>query len=252
MKGEVYPLVFIGYDERQHKAYEVCIKSIVDRSEGPVLIYPLDHRDLRKKGLFKREWVIDAESGRLMDKLDGQFFSNTFSQTRFLTPFYADWLGFQGWPCLFVDCDFVFVDDIYKLFKEANEEHSFISCVHHEYKPTHTTKMDGQQQTSYPKKLWSSLMHFNPRFGVHNLTVDAVNNQSSSWLHRMEWINDEEDIGRINERWNFIPNHSETRVRGPIGAIHYTEGLPTMPGYETSRLSGAFTKVETSLQQGRN
>ena len=34
-------------------------------------------------------------------------------------------------------------------------------CVQHDYSPSATIKMDGQAQTIYPRKNWSSVMLFN-------------------------------------------------------------------------------------------
>ena len=239
------PLIFIGYDERLPLAYEVCKKSIEETASGPVHIYPLEHRDLRKKGLFKRPWVIDGETGNYKDQFDNLNFTNQFSHTRFVTPFYAKYLGYFHHMSMFVDCDFVFLDDVYNLFSDVSRNFSYLSCIHHEYSPVNSVKMDNRKQTVYPKKLWSSLMVFNPVYSKQSeLSLEKIQNETSSYLHRMEWI-DDKNIGKISERWNFIPDHSETRLteHESIGAIHYTEGLPSMPGYETCRYSAIYKDV---------
>lgn len=239
------PIVFIGYDERQDEAYRVCKKSIEVNASGPVLIYPLDHRGLRQKGLFWRPWTIEGQTGRYQDQIDSLNFSNQFSHTRFLVPEYRQYLGLTNSPCIFVDCDFVFLRDIYELFDEMKD--SVFGCVKHDYNPENKIKMDGQVQTQYPKKLWSSLMYFDPYINRDILPASDVNTRESSWLHRMEWIN-EKNIDSIDECWNFIPDHSEERVEfWNIGAIHYTEGLPTMRGYETCRYSGIFESYKRLL-----
>ncbi len=71
-------------------------------------------------------------------------------------PFLA---GFQGWA-LFCDCDFLWLGDVAELLKFADATKA-LHCVQHDYRPTETTKMDGQVQTVYPRKNWSSLMLFN-------------------------------------------------------------------------------------------
>ena len=123
------PQVFIGFDERQVKAYEVCKQSILDSASGPVDVYPLNHRDLRQKGLFWREWIVEATTGNLKDAIDGLPFSNQFSHTRFLVPQYCSFLGIKEPKAMFVDLDFVFFDDIYLLFNEGQNKP--VSCIKH-------------------------------------------------------------------------------------------------------------------------
>lgn len=242
------PAVFIGFDDRQEQAFEVCKESILRTATGPVDIYKLDHKELRRIGLFNREWTIDKDTGLYVDSVDGIKFSNQFSHTRFVVPLYARWLGYEDTAVMFVDPDFVFLDDIYKLFLEFYYSNSPVACVHHEYNPGNKTKMDGQVQTSYPKKLWSSMMIFNSEEGP---TKDEINNAKTTYLHRFEWLA-EDRIGRLHERWNFIPEHSEDRIGdSPIGAIHYTEGLPTMSGYENCKYSRHFRRIYDSLYPRR-
>lgn len=236
------PQVFIGFDDRQPKAYEVCKHSILKNTSGPVDVYPLEHKDLRRKGLFIREWIVDGETGVLKDLIDDLPFSNQFSHTRFLVPEYAKWLGINQQLLMFVDLDFVFFGDVYKLFNECTGDKT-VWCVHHDYNPNKTEKMDFQVQTSYPKKLWSSLMIFNQK--KKQLSLYDVNTMKSSDLHRLNWVPDSE-IGKIDESWNFIPEHSENRTN-QINAIHYTEGLPNLPGYKTSKFSQYYTALEREI-----
>jgi hypothetical protein len=81
--------VFIGYDERQAIAYNVCRWSIERRSSIPVAITPLklDTLPLKREGLTR------------------------FTYSRFLVP----WLcGFHG-RAIFMDSDFLCLEDIDKL-----------------------------------------------------------------------------------------------------------------------------------------
>ena len=238
------PQIFIGYDDRQPRAYEVCKQSIIRNASGPVDIYPLDHKDLRRKGLFWREWVVDGKTGVYRDKIDNLPFSNQFSHTRFLVPEYAKWLGINQRLLMFVDLDFVFFSDIYELFGRCSSHSKTLWCVKHDYNPSSDEKMDHQVQTKYPKKLWSSLMVFNQKH--RQLTVEEVNTFTSSNLHRLTWVMDE-DIGEISESWNFIPNHSENNV-DYIDGIHFTEGLPNLHGYETSKFSQYYIALEREIK----
>jgi len=244
---KIRPQIFIGFDERQSLAYEVCKKSIEESASGPVDIYPLNHRDLRRKGLFNRPWVVNPETGNYIDGLDDIPFSNQFSHIRFLVPEYALFLGIREPMALFVDLDFVFFDDIYSLFQICNDADNPVSCVKHEYVPTWEKKMDNQIQTQYPKKLWSSFIMFklDDLRNRQRLSQEYVNTATSIALHRFEWM-PEEEIGSIPESWNFIPGHSEDRV-DRISAIHYTEGLPDFPGFETSKYSRYYLDLRRKV-----
>ena len=102
-------LIYVGYDSREDIAYEVCRHSIVRRASVPVEVIPLNHRELRRQGLFWRPWIIRGD-GQFMDGVDGLPFSTEFSHTRFLVPDLAKKKGAE-WA-LFVDCDFLFLEDI--------------------------------------------------------------------------------------------------------------------------------------------
>jgi hypothetical protein len=82
--------------------------------------------------------------------------STQFIYSRFFTPSLT---GFRGWA-LFCDCDFLWLADVAELFAFADATKA-LHCVQHDYRPTETTKMDGQIQTVYPRQNWSSLMLFN-------------------------------------------------------------------------------------------
>lgn len=240
------PQIFIGFDERQERAYEVCRGSILDNASGPIDIYPLNHKDLRRKQLFWREWVVDPKTGNYTDKIDGLPFSNQFSHTRFLVPEYCAYLGIRESWAIFVDLDFVFFDDIYKIFNDVytTDGQALLYVVKHDFKPKNTEKMDHQIQTEYPRKLWSSMMLFHvPEVRQFtDLNLEYVNTAPSSALHRLEWVN-EKYIGKIDESWNFIPGHSEENT-DKIRALHFTSGLPNMPGYETSKYSRYYLDLE--------
>ena len=78
--------IFIGYDEREKLAADVCAHSIRRRSHGDLEIKYLKHKPLRKAGLFNREWKVCGDNGQTIDALDGKPFSTEFSHTRFLVP----------------------------------------------------------------------------------------------------------------------------------------------------------------------
>lgn len=219
--------VYIGHDERLDEPYQICKASILKYASQEVTVHKLNHKDLRNKGLFSRPWII-KEDGSFEDLRDGRPFSNFFSHARFLTPYQARLDGADY--AIFVDCDFVFRQDIIELFKEGIRNKDAFSVVKHDFFDTHDRKMDGQKQQNYNRKLWSSLMFFKVKDACFDiLCPDYVNYMPGNFLHQFKWLGDK-PIGGLDEKWNFIPEHSEKNV-DTIAAIHYTKGVPSMEGY---------------------
>jgi len=227
--------VFIGYDEREDIAYEICKYSILSNlspNSPKVQVHKLDHRTLRSMGLFTREWTILSD-GSYKDNSDKRPFSTQFAHSRFLIPAYAKKLGLKG-QALFVDCDFIFKGDINDLFDLTENNGAMLSCVKHNYVPTVDVKMDNCSQKAYAFKLWSAMMMFNlnePRL-YELLEAERVNTWEGGALHKFIWIASahqmvNSEIGEIPEQWHFLPDHSEPRVHyNDIRAIHWTMGGP--------------------------
>lgn len=236
--------VFIGWDEREDLSYRVCVESIRQTASRPVTIYPIKHRHMRDIGLLKRPWEI-TEKGVTQDVLDGRPFSTNFAFSRFLVPLYSKYLGTRvNDVCIFVDCDFVFIRDIYSLLDECNVEDKPIWVVKHDYKSPNIVKMDNQSQSSYNMKLWSSFMVFNMKSPICGPSLEDVNTKAGgAWLHQFGWLKDDQ-IGSLNEGWNFIPNHSDSHLKqSEIRAIHYTEGTPLMkPGCRYAEVFNSYLR----------
>lgn len=202
--------IYIGYDPKEEIAYEVCRYSILKRSSIPVEIIPIKQSELREKNHYWRE--------------RGKLESTEFSFTRFLTPFLAD---YQDWA-MFVDCDFLYLADVKELLDLVDEKYA-VMCVQHDYTPKETTKMDGAVQTVYPRKNWSSMVLYNCGHLKNKvLTPEVVNKESGAFLHRFQWLEDDE-IGSVPFVWNFLVGHNRV-VEGDSStypkAIHYTLGGP--------------------------
>lgn len=249
--------VFIGFDERQELAYEVCRRSILQASpaNSKVRIFPLKHRQLRQIHLFNRVWTVGCD-GITRDVLDERPFSTNFAFTRFLVPAYADyWAIPKEEPCIFVDSDFVFTYPIQEVLDEIEYNTKPIHVVKHNYNPANVIKMDHQVQTNYNKKLWSSFMIFNRLFDTMMPTVDYVNTATGTDLHQFKWLKDPDLwLGSIYEGWNFIPNHSEKRISNffDVRAVHYTEGTPlTTPNCRYAHLFNSHLE-EYYLSAARN
>lgn len=199
--------VFVGYDSREDIAWQVCRHSLLRHSSGELQVAPLRQPVLRELGLYNRP--LDSTA------------TTEFSLTRFLTPYIA---GSTGWV-IFCDCDFLFTTDIFGVL-EGLDPNKALYCVQHDYKPKFDIKMDNQQQTTYPRKNWSSFMVFNcDHPDVKALTPAIVNTASPAFLHRFNWISDDEAIGDLELDWNFLEGEYPTPQSLPR-VIHYTNGGP--------------------------
>ncbi len=150
--------------------------------------------------------------------------STEFAISRFLTPHLAR----DGWA-LFVDCDVMAMTNIEGLFSLADPSKA-VMCVKHHFAPPAGVKMDGQEQTRYARKNWSSVMLFNVGHPANKaLTVELINTVPGRDLHRFCWL-DDSDIGDLGPEWNWLVGHSSPNIDPKL--IHFTDGIPSMRGYE--------------------
>jgi lipopolysaccharide biosynthesis glycosyltransferase len=222
--------VFVGYDPREDIAYQVCKHSIVSKQPNAD-VRPLIQKELREKGWYTRP----------VDKLA----STEFTFTRFLVP---ELCNFEGWA-LFMDCDMILTTDIAELFAQADDRYA-VMCVQHDYKPKEGTKMDGQTQTVYPRKNWSSAVLFNcahPSNAV--LTHDLVNEPeiNGAYLHRFSWLQDEE-IGALDHTWNYLVGVYDNIKKPKL--IHYTEGGPWFENYRNCEFHQLWKKELQEMMNG--
>ena len=199
--------IFIGWDQREPEAYEVARFSLERRSSVPLEVTPIKLDELKARGWYHRG--------------EDPLASTEFTYSRFLTPALA---GFEGWA-LFCDCDFLWLADVAGLLKFADKKKALF-CVQHDYRPTEKTKMDGKVQTIYPRKNWSSLMLFNcDHPSVRKLTPELVNRETGAYLHRLQWVADD-DIGALPEEWNWLEGWNQPPASGTPKAVHFTRGGP--------------------------
>lgn len=199
--------VFIGFDAREAAAFSVLSYSIHARASECVAITPLV--------LSQLHGVLTRERHPLQ--------STDFAFSRFLTPYLS---GYQGWS-LFCDCDMLMLDDIAKLWSLRDERYA-VQVVKHDHRPVETSKFLGQQQTSYPKKNWSSVMLFN-NDACRALTTHYVNHASGLELHQFKWLPDESLIGKIPSRWNHLVDYDPPS--DDVALVHYTRGGPYFVEY---------------------
>jgi len=204
--------IFIGWDSREQDAYDVCIKSLKEHASQDLDIQPIIRDTLMETGDYYRP---QPEAG-----------SVEFTYTRFLTPYLSD---HKGWA-LFIDCDFLFTKDVAELFAMADEKYALM-CVKHDYIPKNTIKMDGQKQVTYPRKNWSSCILWNCEHPSNKaLTKDIVSTESGAYLHRFQFLNDEE-IGEIPLEWNWLEGEYD-KPETPPAVIHFTNGGPWFDNWQ--------------------
>ena len=222
--------VFVGYDTREDIAYQVCEFSI-KRFNANVAVTPLVQHELRQKKIYWRE----------IDKLA----STEFTFTRFLVPHL---MNFKGWA-LFIDCDIVFLEDVNNLFSLADDRYA-VMCVKHQFNPKPGLKMDGQVQTVYPRKNWSSVVLWNCAHPSNEkVTVDSVNNPNfdGAYFHRFSWLKDEE-IGELPCDWNWLVGWYK-KDDGVPRAIHYTEGGPWFKNYRNCEFNRDWKKCLQEMME---
>jgi hypothetical protein len=226
MIKEAFP-VFIGYDSREADAARVCAASLFGHASMPLHVRMLREPALRHVGLYTRRWYLSE--GRRHDAIDRKPFSTNFSFSRFLVP---SLMQHDGWA-LFIDCDFLFLADIAELIALADPRYA-VQVVKHGPLTGHGVKMDGQAQQPYFRKNWSSAMLINCGHASNQrLTPAAVNSETGQWLHSFSWLDDDE-IGALPHAWNWLSGVDAPLASGDPKAVHFTLGVPSMPGREAA------------------
>lgn len=220
--------IFIGFDPSEADAYAVAERSVRRRSRAELDILPLKLEELRKDGLYTRQHV--RVGGQLVDHFTRQPFTTEFTYSRYLVPALA---GRKGWA-LFCDCDFLFLEDVAELFALADESKALMVCKQ-AHAPDAVVKMEGLAQYGYPRKNWSSLMLWNCAHEAHERLVYRANNWQKDYLHALAWLADEQ-IGALPAQWNWIEGVTASEPK----AVHFTAGLPRMPGYEHCAFAGEW------------
>ena len=196
--------ILIGYDSREKIAYHVLSQSIIANSSIPLNISPINLKNLKR--FYNRPKVKKH--------------STEFSISRFLTPYLSNYKGYS----LYLDCDFIILEDVVKLTKLISKNpNKVLWCVKHKkYIPKDKIKFLREKQSSYLKKNWSSFMIFN-NAKCKILTPKLVSKAHGLYLHQFKWTN-EKLIGSLPKKWNILVG--EQKFPKKINALHYTLGGP--------------------------
>lgn len=208
--------VFIGYDEREKLAAEVCAYSLFKHLLlGEPEVYFLKKDEIPE---YNRHIPGDKES-------------TDFTYTRFLVPYLSNYEG----TSIFVDCDFLFKADICELDFWMNDNSAVRVVKHPMYIPNSSVKMDGVYQHHMNKKNWASLIVFNNDHpSCKKLTPELINNYTNGrWFHQFGWC-DESEIEALPLEWNCLDDYYYLEFPK---AIHYTDGGPWFDEYQDTMYS---------------
>ena len=132
--------IFIGCDEQFEENIDIQIESIFKNTNSKIDIKLLRLEEL--KDILWRE------------KDPKQTTDSAF--TRWLVPYLSN---YQGWS-LYMDSDMFCRDDVKKIFQLKNEDKTVMVVKNDSYH-AQLKKFNGQIQTDYERKNWSSLILFN-------------------------------------------------------------------------------------------
>lgn len=230
--------VYIGYDSREPEAYAVAESSLLRHASVPVSVTPLNAQRLAENGLLRRPTDL---RGQRYDIPSNAPASTEFAISRFLVPFLAQ----TGWA-LFVDSDVVFMGDVAELFALADPRYALMRVMH-DHRPVNSLKMDGQAQTSYPRKNESSVMLFNCDHAANKrLSLVDVQERRGFDLHQFFWLHDLE-IGALPMEYNWLVN-VEPKPANPKIA-HFTLGGPFTPGWHGAEHDEIWLRELPELQK---
>ena len=222
--------IWIGYEPRQAEAFAVLRESI-QRYSRHIPVRGLVLSRLMNEGLYTRP--THRRLGRLFDErsvsdsYDGAM-STEFAISRFLVPHLA-----QDGLALFMDCDMLCRVNITEAFKlAAADPDKAVHCVKHDFRPMTGVKMDGQAQTQYERKNWSSFMIFDCNHPANNaLTLPLVNEAPGRDLHAFKWLADC-DIGELPVEWNYLVAHTNPLINPKV--VHWTDGGPWLEAFRNA------------------
>lgn len=258
MTATVKRVICIGYEPREHHAFEIAKASVQKYAPEGTLVTGIYLDELRSLRWYNRK--TEVRDGRLWDAISDAPMSTEFAISRFLSIEVADHAVAQAdleWDydeeavwIMFMDCDMLVRKPLAPLFELASSPDNIkkaVLCVQHQYNPPEGIKMDGQFQLQYARKNWSSVMLLNA-FHASNmlhLTTELVNSVPGRDLHRFCWLQDHE-IGSLPVEYNWLVDHSPADVDPTI--VHFTTGIPSMPGYENVPYADEWREWLSKLQ----
>jgi lipopolysaccharide biosynthesis glycosyltransferase len=222
--------IYIGVDPREMAGLHVFMQSVLQRASVPVAFIPL-HRPM-------------------LHGFDGQRDgTNAFIYSRFLVPFLQN---YAGWAIFADGSDMVCLEDVAKLWA-LRDESKAVAVVKHDYATKHDRKYIGTpmeaDNASYPRKNWSSMVLWNSAHPANRrLTPELVTESPGSFLHRFQWLNDDQ-IGELPAEWNCLVGEQDT-----AGAylLHHTLGSPGFTHYKHCEASEHWHRTHKQMLHMEN
>lgn len=243
MRSYTHRTIWIGYDPAEHDACKVAAASLAEHYRGPM---PLDIRwldgyQLQGQGIYQRP-TRRLPDGRLYDVVSEAAMSTMHANARFFLPRLQ-----RGGLALFTDGDVLYRADVETLFAAADPRYA-VMCVQHPYQLGSSEKKGGHTQFFYQRKNWSSVMLWNLDHPAHaRLTDQMLNRTPGRDLHAFCWLQDAE-IGRLDPGWNHLVGVSEPHPNPQL--VHFTLGVPSVPGYEDSPYAGEWRRTLAATRPG--
>ena len=217
--------IVVGFDQREAVAYHVFCQSVLEKTSRPVKFLPLVQRSL---------------SGYREQHYDG---SNAFTYSRFLCPYLMEYKGYV----IYADGDMVCNNDITELW-DLRDPNKAVQVVKHDYHTKVREKYFGNKNEDYPRKNWSSVIIWNCQHARNRLlTPDFIGSKTGSYLHRFQWLEDEE-IGSIPAEWNWLAAEYEPNPNANL--VHYTLGTPCFNAYRDSEMAEGWHSAFDRATQG--
>jgi lipopolysaccharide biosynthesis glycosyltransferase len=219
--------IILGFDQREAIAYHVFCQSVLEKVSRPVRFLPLARGSLS-------EYQEKHSDG-----------SNSFTYSRFLCPYL---MGYRG-HVIYADGDMVCNADIAELW-DLRDASKAVQLIKHDYSTKANKKYFGNKNENYPRKNWSSVVIWNCEHSKNRqLTPEFIDSQTGAFLHRFQWLDDDE-IGGLPIEWNWLATEYESNLDAKL--IHYTLGTPCFREYEKSEMAefwhAAFGRVTQGVE----
>lgn len=230
--------IFIGYDSSHPQAFATAARSVREQAGPGAVIRGLHLDSLRKWGLYTRP--TERRDGKLWDVISEAPMATEFAISRFL----IQELG-NSRHCLFMDCDMLIREPMAPLFDAARQNRDIaLWCVKHPPISDGTAKkMDGQTQTYYGRKNWSSFMLINRSHPANAwLTVENVNSVPGRDLHGFCWLKDEQ-IGEFEPRWNWLVGIQPEPEN--VANVHWTLGGKWLPEFQDVPYGDEWSQMQS-------
>jgi hypothetical protein len=220
--------VYVGWDSREDIAYQVCEHSIKRRDPGA------------------RSYLSNRKTCDLTDCIAETQTNWPRQNSHSLDSLFLIYRITKGWA-VFCDCDFVWQVPTTELEQYCDDSKAVV-CVQHDYTPKEgSMKMDGQVQTVYPRKNWSSMVLWNCAHPANKiLTPEVLNKESGAFMHRFQWLADSE-IGSLPHHYNWLVGWYKEPQDGAPKILHYTEGGPWFDGYRDCEYADVWKKEIINL-----